>query len=566
MKTLTINRAFLPPDFVVNDWPAADAVFQNLLNQNPVSDSEIRNWMGVFSELQAAIFEDRAHRFIRMTCDTRDKEAAAKFQQFVNEIQPGLTIRTNEIYKKIVSGPVFYWLEKEGHFVFTRGIKAAIELFREENVPIITEIQNTSRRFDEIASELFVEVDGKQLTMAQAAGALETPDPVKRKEIWTKVINKRLSVKEELDELFTKLVGLRHQLALNAGFNSFADYSFAELGRFDYTREDCFRFHDSVEKVVKPAYLKLMELRKQKLGLSVLMPWDLTVDIYSDKPLKPFENSAQLIEAVKKIFSEMHPLMGGMIDALQESGCLDLDSRLGKSPGAYSYALPESGMSFIFMNSAGTQLDLTTMFHECGHSLHAWLSRDLPLVEYKNPPSEVAELASMSMELFCLDYYNRFYQDAGDRSRAVREQIKRTIVLLPWIASIDAFQFWVYDNPVHSAEERANAWANIFKRFHGDAPVFDGYEDALRFFWHKQGHVFDAPFYYIEYGIAQLGAIANWRNYKSDPKSGIENYLNALSLGYSKPIPDIFSASGIRFDFSEDWIRELVGFMMNEMA
>ncbi|MEM7037610.1 MAG: M3 family oligoendopeptidase, partial [Bacteroidota bacterium] len=390
-------------------------------------------------------------------------------------------------------------------------------------------------------------------------------DRAYREKIWKKITSTRLSHRETLDALFTDLVQLRTQIAENAGYKSYSDYKFMELGRFDYKREDCYDFHNSIEQLIKPQLLKLSEARRKNLDVDTLYHWDINVDELGEQPLKPFGNTDELIDKTLSIFDRLDDRMSNFIRAMKDMGHLDLDSRLGKAPGGYQYSLPETRIPFIFMNAVGTQSDLTTMLHEAGHAIHSFAARDIDLAAFNRVPSEVAELAAMTMELITLDYWNELYDDPKEVARACRDQILRCITLLPWIASIDAFQFWVYDHPNHTHAERAAKWKEIFLRFHGDYVSWEDHEAVLESFWQKQGHVFDVPFYYIEYGFAQLGAIAVWRNYRRDPDKGLADYLNALSMGYTRPIPELYEAAGIRFDFSEGYIRELVEFLLEEL-
>jgi len=266
------------------------------------------------------------------------------------------------------------------------------------------------------------------------------------------------------------------------------------------------------------------------------------------------------VEALSKVKTEL----GDMIMIMDQKGFLDLNSRVGKAPGGYNYPLMETGIPFIFMNAAGTQTDVITMLHESGHAVHSFVTRNIGLNVLKQPPSEVAELASMSMELLCLDYYDVYYKDQASLIRAQKGQLVRCITIFPWVATIDAFQQWVYDNPIHTHDERNEAFESLYIRFHGEAVNWEGFEGIRLNLWLKQMHVFEVPFYYIEYAIAQLGALAVWRNFKKDPEHGLNQYLEALKLGYTKPIPDIYEKAGIRFDFSEDYMRETVEFCLQE--
>jgi oligoendopeptidase F len=509
--------------------------------------------------------EEKAWRFIRMTCDTVSETIRQLYDQFSSEILPHLSLQANQLLKQLYHSPAFQQLDPERYLVLTRSVKKRIEIFREANVPLSTEIRKRSREFDEIASSLHIIEDGKKLTLQKAAAFLEDRDRSHREQVWRKIIAARLAERNRLNQLFTDLLGLRTQVAQNAGYTSFADYKFEALGRFDYTRKDCYAFHDSIERVVKPHLVARSRERQRNLGLPDLRHWDLNVDEFGQEALHPFHDGKELIDGSIRILERLKPELADNLRLMREMGHLDLESRLGKAPGGYNYSLPETGVPFIFMNAVGTQSDLTTMLHEAGHAQHSFATHYLDIAEFKHMPAELAELASMSMELITLDFLDEFYSDPESLRRARREQLLRPLTLLPWIASIDAFQFWIYDHPGHTIEEREQAWVGIFHRFHGDYVSWEGDEGILASLWQKQGHIYDVPFYYIEYGIAQLGAIAVWRNYRKNPEKGLNDYLKALSMGYTRPIPEIYEAAGIRFDFSEPYIRELIEFMVGEI-
>jgi oligoendopeptidase F len=559
------TRSFVAADFVVTDWAHLEPYFDKLFAAPLDTVEDIEQWLKMSSELNFVVAEEKAWRFIRMTCDTTSEPIKELYEQFSSEILPLLSIQANELLKKLYSAPAFSLLDPHRFLVLTRSVRKRIELFREENVPISTEIRRRSREFDEIASSLSIEEGGQKITLQKAASFLENEDRNVRQRLWRKITRARLAEKPRLDALFSDLITLRTQVAGHAGFESFADYKFESLGRFDYGRQDCYAFHDVIERVVRPQLEARCRTRQRNLGLPELRHWDLNVDEFGNQALHPFKDGKELLEGSIRVLEHLGPSLADKLRLMQQMGHLDLESRLGKAPGGYNYSLPETGVPFIFMNAVGTQSDLTTMLHEAGHAQHSFATQYIDISEFKHMPAELAELASMSMELLTLDYLDEFYTNPEDLRRARREQLMRPLTLLPWIAAIDRFQFWVYDNPTHTVTEREDAWQSIFLRFHGDYVTWEGDEDVLRSLWQKQGHIYDVPFYYIEYGIAQLGAIAVWRNYRLDPQKGLADYLHALSLGYTRPIPEIYEAAGIRFDFSEAYIRELIEFVVGEI-
>jgi oligoendopeptidase F len=559
------TRSFVATDFVVTDWEHLQPYFQVLADMPLDTTEAIEDWLRMSSELNFVVDEEKAWRFIKMTCDTTSESIRQLYDQFSSEILPQLSLQANDLLKKLYSAPAFLELDPVRFLILIRSVKKRIELFQEANVPLNTEIRKRSREFDEVASSLHIEDGGQKLTLQKAAAFLEVRDRTRREEIWRKIIAARMAERDRLNNLFSDLLGLRAQVAQNAGFQSFADYKFEALGRFDYTRQDCYDFHNAIERVVKPQLVARSRERQKNLGLPDLRHWDLNVDEFGKDALHPFQNSQDLIAGSIRILERLRPDLADNLRLMQKMGHLDLDSRLGKAPGGYNYSLPETGVPFIFMNAVGTQSDLTTMLHEAGHAQHSFVTQYIDIAEFKHMPAELAELASMSMELITLDYLDEFYTDKESLRRARREQLLRPLTLLPWIASIDAFQFWVYDHQGHTVEEREQAWSDIFLRFHGDYVSWEGDEAVLKSLWQKQGHIYDVPFYYIEYGLAQLGALAVWRNFRKNPKKGLDDYMKALSMGYTRPIPEVYAAAGIRFDFSEPYIRELIDFVVAEI-
>lgn len=558
------NRNYLAQDLEIR-WENLEPIFQELLARNINTATELEQWLRDRSELEAALEEDFAWRYIRMTCDTGNEKLVADFQYFATEIEPKMAPLNNELNKKFIQCPFIDELDQQKYFILIRGTKKALELFREENVPLQTEIQLEQQKYQAIAGSMSVQLNGQEYTLEQAAVFLKDVNRSIRQEAWAAISKRRLQDKEKLNDLFDKLVKLRHQVAINAGFSNFRDYMFQALGRFDYTPEDCFRFHEAIENQVVPVLSQQAEQRKSALGLTALKPWDTDVDTSGKTALKPFESGQELIDKTISCFNALHPALGERIQAMKANGLFDVESRKGKAPGGYNYPLAETGAPFIFMNSANTFRDLTTMVHEGGHAIHTFLTADLELNDFKHCPSEVAELASMSMELISMDEWGTYFNNPEDLKRAKRDQLKDVLKTLPWVATVDQFQHWIYTHPEHSAEERNTAWKEIFERFGANFIDWSEHPDAEAYLWQKQLHIFEVPFYYIEYGIAQLGAIAVWKNYKTNPEKGLENYLNALKLGYTKTIQEIYAAAGIRFDFSPDYVQELIGFVQDEL-
>lgn len=568
MDTLKITkkpRKYIPQALTIT-WENLEPIFTELLARKIQSVAELEQWLKDRSEIEAALEEDFAWRYIKMTCDTSDEKLLADFQFFATEIEPKIAPLNNELNKKFIQSKFSENLDKEKYFVYKRGIKKALELFREENIPLLTQIQVEQQKYQAITGAMSVTLHGKEYTLEQAAVFLKDTDRNKRQEAWEAITARRLQDRKKLDDLFNGLLKLRHQVALNAGFENFRDYMFQALGRFDYTPQDCYKFHEAIEKEIVPILQEHAEKRRESLGLKELKPWDMDVDISGKPALKPFNSGEELIEKSIKCFQGLNPYIGERLQIMKANGFFDVESRKGKAPGGYNYPLAESGAPFIFMNSAGTFRDLTTMVHEGGHAVHTFISSDLELNDFKHLPSEVAELASMSMELISMDKWDVFFDNPEDLKRAKKDQLKDVLKTLPWVAVVDQFQHWIYTNPEHTTAERNEAWKKIFAPFGNNFTDWTGHTEALANLWQKQLHIFEVPFYYVEYGIAQLGAIAVWKNYKNDPETALRNYLEALKLGYTRTIKEIYETAGIEFNFSAAYVKDLAEFVREEVG
>ena len=561
----SIPRSYLPNDFKLTDWSTLEPYFKELLERPLSTKQELEQWLKDMSELEAVVSEDAAWRQIRMTCDTENKELEDAFTFFVTEIQPKMQPYADKLNRKLVENEYTAQLEGEAYEVYLRTVKKNIELFREENIPLQSEIAVLAQQYGVINGKMTIEVEGREYTLQQASKFLENPNRQLREEVYRKIQERRLQDKEQLDELFTKLVTLRDNVAKNAGFSNYRDYKFVDLGRFDYKKEDCFQFHEAVKTQVRPLVDFIYDRKRQKLGLPTLRPWDTEAEPEGVKPLTPFATGEELVDKTIECFNRMNPFFGECLTKMKEMGRLDLDSRKGKAPGGYNCPLPETGAPFIFMNAAGQMSDLTTMVHEGGHAIHSFLAHNLPLTAFKEYPMEIAEVASMAMELFSMDYWNVFFDNEEDLQRAKQHQLERVITIFPWIATIDKFQHWVYENPAHTLEQRSEVWRSILNDYTSIAMDVSGLEDYRRYSWQRQLHLYEVPFYYIEYGIAQLGAIGLWKQFKENKEKAVNNYINALQLGGTKTLPQLYEAAGLKFSFSPDYISELMLFVHGEM-
>lgn len=559
-------RRFVPQDADLGEWPRIAPLFDQLEQRLPEIKTveELQAWLLDWSELSAALDEEKERRSIAMTCYTENSEAEKAHLHFVEKIQPELKPRQFVLEQNYTAHPVRGQLPPERFTVFDRDIKNHVELFRPENVSLETEDAKLSQQYQKLSGSLMVNFRGEEKTIPQMAPYQEETDRAMRQEAWELVAKRRLQEADNFDDLFDRQLALRAQIARNASFENYRDFSFRSLGRFDYTPDDCAKFHDAVEKAIVPIARELQKQRREQLQLDSLRPWDMAVDPLSRPPLKPFQQTDEMVSRTQKIFSRLDGELAGGFQQMQDLKLLDLDNRKGKAPGGYQANLSESRLPFIFMNAVGLQRDVETILHEAGHAFHALATRDEDLYAYRSAPIEFCEVASMSMELLGNEFIEEFYS-ADDAKRARRVHLEGIVAVFPWIATVDAFQHWIYTHPGHTREERRKAWLALMDRFGGDVD-WNGLENARANLWHRQLHIFLYPFYYIEYGIAELGALQVWANSKRDKARALNDYKKSLALGGSRPLPELFSAAGCQFEFSERTIQPLAGMLREELA
>jgi len=559
------KRKFVSENLVIDSWGKIKSLFDNLVERKIASATDLEQWMLDRSELEAVLEEDMAWRYIKMNIDTTDKKLGERFSFWIKEIAPKTAPYSHKLNLKLVESPFLKDLEREKYRIYLRSVNKKIEIFREENIPLFTTMEQKQQEYGAISAKMSIEVNGEKLTMQKAAQLLKSTDRVKREEIYNKISTRRLQDEKALDDLFDELIALRQQIAKNAGFDNYRDYMFAAMGRFDYTPKDCFNFHDAIAQEIVPIINSFEQKRKDILGYTSYKPWDTAVDVDGLAPLKPFEGGTQLTDLSVECFNRLRPYFGECLSTMKAMKHLDLESKNGKAPGGFMYPLYEIGVPFIYMNAVGSQRDLVTMVHEGGHAVHSFLSRDLAMTEFKSTPSEVAELASMAMELLSMDHWDVFYKNADDLKRAKLEQLEKALETLPWVASIDKFQHWIYTNK-HTAQQRKEKWLEISAKLGNQIIDWEGNENVHANLWQRQLHLYEVPFYYIEYGMAQLGAIAMWRSYKELGENGLDNYMEALKLGYTKSISEIYETAGIKFDFSAQYVKELSDFIKEELS
>ncbi len=563
--TEPIKRNYLSKNFTINVWTDLEPIYTELLNRKISSAIELEKWMLDVNELEAAVSENFAWRYIKMSCDTENETLNKSYEFFVTEIEPKIAPLSDKLNKKLINAPFVNELNQKKYFTYLRSVKNSIELFREENVELYSQLATKSQQYAAITGKQTIKYEEKELTLQQASLYFKNPNRKIREEVYQLIQKRKKQDEDSLNKLFEELLQLRHKIAVNAGFKNYRDYKFKELGRFDYNVTDCKNFHASVKKYFVPLAKAIDEERKKKLGNNDYRPWDTEADTGNEKPLHPFSTADDLLKKSITCFDVTDKYFGECLSTMQQMHHLDLESRKGKAPGGYNYPLHESGVPFIFMNAVGLQRDVVTLMHEGGHAVHAFLTKDYKINEFKSVPSEVAELASMSMELISMKRWDIFYGDKNDLRRAKKEQLEKIIKTLCWIACVDAFQQELYLNHTQTTAERYKTWEEIYHEYESGVIDYSGLEENVKRMWHAQLHIFEVPLYYIEYGFAQLGALAVWKNYMQNPETALQQYKDALSLGYTVSIPEIYKAGGIKFDFSDKYISSVADFVWKEL-
>ncbi len=560
----TFARRFLPRDIDLSTWEKIEPWYQKLEAREIHSAEDLEQWLFDCGELNAAVGQVGVERHIAYTCQTDDPKREEAHLEFVREIEPRLKPVLNSLRTIYLESPFREQLPSERYFVFDRAQENRKNLFREANIARETELSELDQQYQKIIGAMTVQFQGEEYTPARMATFLEKTDRSIRQQAWELVAARRLQDRDRLDALFDRMIAVRGEIAREAGFPSYVDYAYKQRERFDYGETEAIAFQDAIERVVVPLARSLQEKRKAALGVESLRPWDLSVDPLGRPPLRPFDEADRLAEGSEKIFRDVDPTLGAQFAFMREKGLLDLANRKGKAPGGYQTTLEDDRLPFIFMNAVGMDGDVRTLLHEGGHAFHSLAARAEPLAAYREAPIEFCEVASMSMELLGAKDLKMFYPEA-DAARSHRELLEGIALILPWIATVDAFQHWIYHNPGHSREQRRSAWTGLLDRF-GGIVDWSGYEDARGSQWHRQLHIFLYPFYYIEYGIAQLGALQVWRNAKTDRPGAVRAYRRGLSLGGSRPLPELFAGAGIKFDFTEATLRPLMEAIQEELA
>ncbi len=559
-------RQFLPAHLDLGDWSQIEPHFHalELHAHAAVTLAGLENWLLHWSELTAALDEESSRRYIAMTCHTDSPEAESAYLQFVEQIEPQLKPRQFKLSEIYLAHPLRPQLPQPRYHIFDRDTQLHVELFRPENIPLETDETRLGQQYQKLTGSLTVHFRGQETTLTQMGRHLEETDRPLRQEAWQLIAQRRLQEVETIETTFDQLLHLRASIATHAGFPDYLTYAFRARGRFDYTPDDCLQFHHAIELHVVPALRALHAHRRAQLQLPSLRPWDLAVDPLGRPPLRPFLHVDQMIHRTQDIFHHLDGTLARGFQTLRDLHLLDLDNRKGKAPGGYQATLAEARLPFIFMNAVGQQHDIETMLHEAGHAFHALATREEPLHHYRHAPIEFCEVASMTMELLGNEHLHTFYPPDEAR-RARQNHLQAILTLLPWIATIDAFQHWLYTHPAHTRAQRTDAWVALIHRFGGDID-WTGHEPARAHSWHRQLHIFLHPFYYIEYAIAQLGALQIWANSKHDHPQALRHYHQALALGGSRPLPELFAAAGCRFALDAATLQPLIHLVQTELA
>lgn len=559
----TKERVFCPKEFRASRWEEIEPLFQNLLKREVQFPEELEEWILNCNELLAILQEEEALRFIRTVCHTDNQEFERAYMEYVEQIKPKLKPLWNQLHQMYLQKAEVHPLPEDRYGIFYRSIKNQVDLFAKENIPLHVEVARLGQEYQKIQGAMTVEYEGKEKTLSQLAPLLQEKDRALREKVWRIIQERRGQDRERLDEIFDKLFALRVQVAKNAHHPDYRSYCFAKLERFDYTPEDCLQFHQVVEKAVVPHAKELAKRRKEALGLDTLRPWDTQVSPSGRPPLKPFKEVDEMVKGCIEIFRNLDPEFAAQLTEMSQLGLLDLDNRKGKAPGGFQHSLEESKYPFIFMNSVGLHRDLETLLHEAGHAFNFYACKENPLVVYRHPPMEFAEVASMTMELISAPHWNVFYKGV-DLLRAKKKHLDGIVNFFPWCCTIDAFQHELYTHPNHNREDREGMWLSVLDRFDSDTD-WSGLENYKTFLWQRQLHLYEVPFYYIEYGLAQMGALQIWIQSLSDSGKALENYKKALALGGSKSLKEIYDAANIKLIFTEEEMVPIMEGLMEEL-
>lgn len=561
-------RRYLPPGVDVARIDAAEACYGELAAR-PLPEGDLwalEQWLRDWSELESHLAEEQARRQIAMTRRTDDEGAERAHLEFVEVIAPRCKPLRDALARRLVDHPAAARLDPARYGCALQVLRNHVALFAPAAIPLEAEEQRLCAEYQKLRAALRVEFEGEARAVETVEQREEDPDRDRREAAWRAVTDAFLAAAADFDALFTRMLDNRLAQAAAAGFADYRAYRFRRLDRFAYGPDDCLAFHDAIEAEVVPLASALLERRRAALGLAAVRPWDLLAP-QGGAPLRPFQREEELVAGCARAFEAVDPAFGRDFAGLAGHGLLDLMARPGKAPGGYQSNLEASARPFLFTNAVGRHEDVLTLLHEGGHAFHALACADDPLIWNRNPPMEFCEVASMAMELMGSAHLGAFYPDPADIDRALRLQLEGIALFLPYMAAIDGFQHWVYTHAgaARDPDARAAAWLALHRRM---VPAVDwsGLDAARAALWQRKLHVFELPFYYVEYGIAQLGALQVYRRYRRDPADAVARYRHALSLGARAPLPALFAAAGLRFDLGRPAVRELMDFVADLLA
>ena len=552
-------------DFMDWTWSQIKPYFDNLLERELTAET-LESWLSDWTLLSDLISETRTRLWIRTTTHTADEAGVTRFHNYLVDIMEQVKSAEQKLKEKLLASG----LSISGMEIPLRDMRTEVALFHAENVPLATEESKLSTDYDQITGTQTVQWEGQEITLLQLRAVYQNPDRAIRERAWHLEMERRAVDTPAFDALWKQLLQLRCQIATNAGYNDYRDYMWHARKRFDYTPADCTIFHGAVAEVVVPAATRIYERRRQRLGLETLRPWDLAVDTTNQPPLHPFKTIDELESGMEAIFHQVDPELGDYFTIMRREGLLDLDNRHNKSPGGYQTDLRLVKRPFIFMNAVSMHEDVQTLMHEGGHAFHCFLSAKLPYTQQLEITMEVAELASMSMEMLAAPYLTRdkggFYTPA-EAARARIEHLEEVITIWPYIALVDSFQHWVYTHSDQALDAKNcdEQWLALWKRFMPGVD-YTGFESAIPLRWRRQSHIFQDPFYYIDYGLAEIGALQVWENAIQNQAQAVTQYKAALALGSSRSLHDVFETAGAKFAFDAPIMRRLVGLIESTLA
>jgi oligoendopeptidase F len=544
-------------EFMFWPWSKIEPYFDDLA-LHPMEVAGIAGWLADWTSLSQLLSETYQRLYVATTVDTGDQQAELRYQAFLNGIYPLAQAANQKLKEKFLASG----LEPDGFVIPLRNMRAEAELFREANLPLLSEEKILNTEYDRIKGNQTVDWKGEELTILQLQPVYQDPDRIVREDAWRMAATRQLTDRQAINDLWRRFLDVRLQLASNAGCTDYREYRWREMLRFDYTPQDCVRFQQAIEAVVVPAAERIYEKRRKQLGLESLRPWDLNVDPFGRPSLHPFNDVAQLEETTARVFNHVDPQLGKYFEVMRREKLLDLDNRKGKAPGGYCIEFSAVRRPFIFMNAVGIHEDALTLLHEGGHAFHVFESAHLPYFQQLQVPMEFAEVASMGMELLASPYLaipaGGFYNEA-DAARARIEHLESIITFWPYMAVVDAFQQWVYENHTEAGnpDHCDTTWAELWKRYMRGVD-WNGLEQEMATGWHNKGHIHQDPFYYFEYGLAELGAIQIWRNALDNQAGAVAAYRRALSLGGTATLPELYRTAGARFAFDEETLATAV--------